>query len=42
LKSLQQQPLFGRVYLVRNELAKDHSDGVMRFQIEAQWRRAAP
>jgi hypothetical protein len=34
--------LFGRVDLVRNELAKDRTDGVLRFQIEAQWRRAAP
>ncbi|HEY3596120.1 MAG TPA: PilN domain-containing protein [Paraburkholderia sp.] len=40
LKALEQQPLFGRVYLVRNELAKDHTDGVIRFQIEAEWRRA--
>jgi Tfp pilus assembly protein PilN len=42
LTALQQQPLFGRVDLVRNELAKDRTDGVLRFQIEAQWRRAAP
>ncbi len=40
LKALEQQPLFGRVDLVRHELAKDHTDGVIRFQIEAQWRRA--
>jgi Tfp pilus assembly protein PilN len=42
LTALQQQPLFGRVDLVRNELARDRSDGVLRFQIEAQWRRVAP
>ncbi|MFC0398994.1 PilN domain-containing protein [Paraburkholderia rhizosphaerae] len=40
LKSLEQQPLFERVDLVRHELAKDHTDGVIRFQIEAQWRRS--
>ncbi|CAB3771240.1 hypothetical protein LMG29739_05987 [Paraburkholderia solisilvae] len=41
LKALEQQPLFERVDLVRHELAKDHMDGVIRFQIEAQWRRSA-
>ncbi|CAB3769681.1 PilN domain-containing protein [Paraburkholderia humisilvae] len=40
LKALEQQPLFVRVDLVRHELAKDHTDGVIRFQIEAQWQRA--
>jgi Tfp pilus assembly protein PilN len=41
LKALEQQPLFERVDLVRHEMAKDHTDGVIRFQIEAQWRRSA-
>jgi Tfp pilus assembly protein PilN len=41
LKALEQQSLFERVDLVRHEIAKDHTDGVIRFQIEAQWRRSA-
>ncbi|MCX4176509.1 MULTISPECIES: PilN domain-containing protein [Paraburkholderia] len=40
LKALEQQALFGRVYLVRNERARDQADGVIRFQIEAEWRRS--
>src|ERR1700754_3415033 len=38
VRAMDHQPLFERVDLVRLELAKDHTDGVMRFQIEAQWR----
>ncbi|CAD6547015.1 PilN domain-containing protein [Paraburkholderia sabiae] len=41
LTQLEQQPLFERVTLVRHERTKDGMDGVIRFQIEAQWRRAA-
>jgi hypothetical protein len=41
LKSLGQQPQFARVNLVRHELVRDGTDGVIRFQIEAQWRGAA-
>jgi hypothetical protein len=41
LKQLEQQPVFERVTLVRHERTKDGMDGVIRFQIEAQWRRAA-
>jgi Tfp pilus assembly protein PilN len=41
LKALEQQPLFERVDLVRHEMSKDRMDGVIRFQIEAQWRRSA-
>jgi hypothetical protein len=40
LKALEQQPLFVRVNLVKHELAKDGTDGVLRFSIEAQWREA--
>ncbi|MFM0068940.1 PilN domain-containing protein [Paraburkholderia aspalathi] len=40
LKALERQPSFGRVNLVKHELAKDGMDGVTRFQIEAQWRGA--
>ncbi|MFM0340705.1 PilN domain-containing protein [Paraburkholderia fungorum] len=40
LKVLEQQPLFTRVNLVRHELTRDGTDGVIRFQIEAQWRGA--
>jgi Tfp pilus assembly protein PilN len=40
LKALEQQPLFGRVNLVKHELVKDGTDGVIRFHIEAQWRGA--
>lgn len=38
LKTLELQPSFGHVDLVKHELAKDGMDGVTRFQIEAQWR----
>ncbi|OUL84195.1 pilus assembly protein [Paraburkholderia hospita] len=40
LTQLEQQPLFERVTLVRHERMRDGMDGVIRFQIEAQWRRA--
>jgi Tfp pilus assembly protein PilN len=40
LEVLEQQPLFEHVDLVRHELARDGADGVIRFQIEAQWRGA--
>ncbi|MBN3766587.1 PilN domain-containing protein [Burkholderia sp. Ac-20365] len=39
LKQLEQQALFERVTLVRHERMRDGTDGVIRFQIEAQWRR---
>lgn len=42
LKALEQQPLFGRVYLVKHEIARDGTDGVVRFEVEAQWRRGGP
>lgn len=41
LKALEQQPLIGRVYLVKHETARDSANGIIRFQIEALWRRAA-
>lgn len=40
LTTLEQQSLFERVTLVRHERMRDGMDGVIRFQIEAQWRRA--
>jgi Tfp pilus assembly protein PilN len=40
LNALEQQPLFVHVNLIEHELAKDGTDGVMRFAIEAQWREA--
>jgi Tfp pilus assembly protein PilN len=40
LTQLEQQPLFERVTLVRHERMRDGSDSVIRFQIEAQWRRS--
>lgn len=39
LTALEQQPLFGRVYLVKHEVTRDGTDSVIRFLIEAQWRR---
>ncbi|WP_233451588.1 PilN domain-containing protein [Paraburkholderia caribensis] len=42
LTQLEQQPLFERVTLVRHERMRDGMEGVIRFQIEAQWRRAQP
>jgi Tfp pilus assembly protein PilN len=39
LKALEKQPLVGRVYLVKHEHVRDGADSVIRFQIEAQWRR---
>jgi len=40
LKALERQPLFGRVNLVKHELAKDGMDPVIRFHIDAQWQGA--
>ncbi|WP_109477246.1 PilN domain-containing protein [Paraburkholderia sp. C35] len=39
LTQLEQQPLFERVTLVRHERMRDGMDSVIRFQVEAQWRR---
>jgi Tfp pilus assembly protein PilN len=41
LKALEQQPLIARVYLVKHEIARDSANGIIRFQIEAQWRAAS-
>ncbi|MBI0326722.1 pilus assembly protein [Burkholderia plantarii] len=38
LGALARQPLVGRVTLTRHELVKDGMDGVLRFQVEVQWR----
>lgn len=41
LTSLEQQPLFGNVNLVKHELTKDGTENVLRFLVELQWRGTA-
>lgn len=38
LTSLEHQPLFGPVTLVRHELTKDGTDAMLRFDVDVQWR----
>jgi Tfp pilus assembly protein PilN len=38
LTSLEGQPLFGAVNLVKHEVTKDGADSVIRFGVDVQWR----
>ncbi|RKP46470.1 PilN domain-containing protein [Trinickia fusca] len=40
IKALEQQPSISRVYLIKHERIHDGFTDVIRFQIQAQWRRA--
>lgn len=40
IEALEQQPRISRVYLTKHERIRDGFAEVIRFQIEAQWRRA--
>ncbi|HTJ95079.1 MAG TPA: pilus assembly protein [Pararobbsia sp.] len=42
LGALEQQPMLAGVNLVKHELVKDGGDGVLRFDVEVQWRGTAP